>query len=199
MRRNEQRQSERGGALKVILMVIGGLVVLVIVAVFVAVWAVKHYVRVEVDRSGDAKRVAVRTPIGDIEVQKADEVAGQLKLPVYPGAEADEEGASVRLRGRLWKEEGGLDVVAAEFRTDAPLDDVDAWYGKELGTDFTRRQGRIEGGSHDGDDWKIRVEPGGSDVVYSQEQEGRLRGVVLRREGSRVKIALFDVSEARHQ
>lgn len=30
-------------------------------------------------------------------------------------------------------------------------------------------------------------------------QEGRLRGLVLRREGSRVKIALFDVSEARQQ
>lgn len=199
MRRKQQKPSERGGALQVILAVIGAVVVLVIVAVFVAVWAVRNYVRVEVERSGDAKRVAVRTPIGDIEVQKAAEVAAQLKLPVYPEAEAGEEGASVRLRGRLWGEEGGLDVVAAEFHTDASFDDVDAWYGKELGADFTRRQGRIEGGRHGEDDWKVRVEPGGTDVLYSQEHEGRLRGVVLRREGSHVKIALFDVSEARHQ
>jgi len=195
MTRNQPNQGERGGALQVILAVIGALVVLVIVAVFVAVWAVRHYVRVEVERSGDTKRVAVRTPIGDLEVRKAEDIAGQLKLPVYPGAEADDEGASVRLRGRLWQEEGGLDVVAAEFRTDASFEDVDAWYEKELGANFTRRQGRIEGG----DDWKIRVEPGGNDVVYSQEEEGRLRGAVLRREDSRVKIALFDVSEARHQ
>lgn len=201
MRRIRRKHSERGGALQVILAVIGGLVVLAVLAVLVGLWAVKHYVQVEVDRSGDTKRVAVRTPIGDIEVQKAEEIAAQLKLPVYPGAEPADEGASVRLRGRLWAKEGGIDVVAAEFRTGDPFDDVDAWYGKELGAQFTRKKGRIVGGDDRGDDhgWRLRVEPGGNDVVYSQEREGRLRGVVLKRHHGDVKIGLFDVAEARRQ
>lgn len=199
MSRIQRKHNERGGALQVSLAIIGGLVVLAVLAVLVGLWAVKHYVQVEVERSGDTKRVTVRTPIGDIEVQKAEDVAAQLKLPVYPGAEPADQGASVRLRGRLGEKEGGLDVLAAEFRTGDPFDDVDAWYGKELGAEFTRKKGRIVGGDDRGDDrkWRIQVEPGGNDVVYSQEREGRLRGVVLKRHHGEVKIGLFDVLEAR--
>jgi hypothetical protein len=198
MRRDQQKPGERGGALQIILAIIGALVVLTIVAV----WAVRHYVRVEVERSGDTKRVAVRTPIGDIEVQKATEVAGQLGLPIYPGAEAGEEGASVRLQGRLWEEEGGLEVVAAQFRVDAPFDDVDAWYRQQLSPEFKREKGRMIGGRKDRRDdqgWKITIEPGGEDVIFTREQEGRLRGVALGREAGDTTIGLFEITEARHQ
>lgn len=189
-------RGERGGAGQVILIIIGGLVLLAVLAVLVGLWAVKQYVQVEVSRSGGAKRVSIRTPVGDLEIRKAEDVAAELKLPIYPGAVSDDESASVRLRGRLWEEEGGLDVVAASFRTSDDFDQVDAWYQKQLGPDFTREKGHIRGGDHRGgdSDWKIRVEPGGDDVLYSRQREGGVRGVALRRRFGHVRIGLFEVS-----
>lgn len=134
-------------------------------------------------------------------MRKAEDVASELKLPIYPGAVSDDDSASVRLRGRLWGKEGGLDVVAAEFRTDDAFDTVDAWYQKQLGPEFTREKGHIRGGDRRGgdSDWKIRVEPGGDDVLFSHQREGRLRGVALKREFGRIKIGLFEITEARGQ
>lgn len=201
MIRFQRSHPERGGAWQVILAIIGGLVVLCLLAVVIAVWAVKNLVKVEVERAGDAKRVEIHTPIGDLEIRKAEDVASELHLPVYPGAVPDEEGASIRLRGRLWKEEGGLDVVAAKFRSDDPFDQVDAWYRERLGSEFVRQQGKIDIRGEPGEEhgWQVRVEPDGDDVVYSREREGRLHGVSLSHEREQVKIGLFEIREARHQ
>lgn len=188
-------QGERGSALQVILAVLGGLLVLVVIVVLVVVWAVRHYVQVEVQRSGDVERVHIRTPVGDLDVVKATDVARRLRLPIYPGAEPEDESGSVRLRGRLWDEEGGLDITAATFRTTDSLTKVDAWYRERLGPDFERRKGKISGGDRD---WKIRVEPGGDDILYSREREGHVRCVALKREDGDVKITLCEIAEARH-
>lgn len=197
-----RRNSERGGALKVILAIIGGLILVCLLAAVVAVWAVRHYVKVEVERAGDVEKVQIRTPIGDLEVSKAEDAAKELRLPVYPGAEAGDDSGSVRLRGRLWEDEGGLNIVAAEFRTGADFDDVDAWYRQQLGPDFTRQKGRIGGRDEDERDdsrWKSIVKPGGDDVIYSREQEGRLRGVALGHEAGDTTIGLFEITQARRQ
>lgn len=192
---------EQGGTLQVILAIIGGLVLFCLVAVLAGLWAVKRLVQVEVTRSGGTERVEIRTPIGDLEVRQAQDIAEELKLPIYPGAEPEEESASVRLRGRLWLEEGGLDVSAAKFTTEAEFDTVDAWYRENLGAEFTREKGKIEGGDdrHDGNGWKIRVEPGGDDVLFSRQREGRARGVALGREAGHTTIMLFEVYSARRQ
>lgn len=197
-------RGQQGGALQVVLAIIGGLVVLCLLAVLVGLWWVKQYVQVEVERKGDVKRVEIRTPIGDLEVRKAEDVASQLKLPVYSGATPEEEGASVRLRGRLGDEEGGLDIAVAKFRTGDPFERVDAWYGEQLGPDFKREQGRIVGTNRRGDihapgEWEIRVEPGGDDVLYTQERQRGARCVVLKHEWDKVKITLFEIWEARPQ
>lgn len=197
-----RREPERGSALKIILAIIGGLVVLCLLAVVVAVWVVRNYVRVEVERSGDVKKVEIHTPVGDVEVEKAADVAEKLHLPVYPGATATEDSASVRLRGRLWDEEGGLDVMAAHFRSDDGMDKVDAWYRSQLGSEYQRQRGRIEGGDWEGPHeggLKVRVEPGGNDIVYSQETDGRTRGVALKSRLSGTEIVLFQLREAARQ
>lgn len=165
-----------------------------------AVWAVNRYVKIEVDRSGESKRVAVHTPIGEFVVEKSADAAAKLKLPVYPGAEPEKESVSVRLWGRIEDEEGGLNITAASFRTGDGLEKVDAWYRAQLGSEFTRETGRIVGGERgDEGDWVIRVEPGGDDVLYKHETEGGVRGVGLKHELGRVKIFVFDLKEARHQ
>jgi hypothetical protein len=196
------RDSERGGALKIVLAIIAGLIVVCVLAAVVAVWAVRHYVKVDVERSGDVEKVQIRTPIGELEVSKAEDAAKELRLPVYPGAVAGGESASLSFRGRLWQEEGGMNIAAAEFRTEADFDDVDAWYREQLGADFIRQKGRIGGGDDDERDdsrWEGIVEPGGNDVIYTREQEGRLRGVALGREAGDTTIGLFEIAAARRQ
>lgn len=193
---------QRGGAVQNILLVLGILILLGILAILAGLWAVRQYVRVEVERSGPAKSVSIRTPIGDLEVRKAEDIAEQLKLPIYPGATAGEEGGAVRLRGRLWEEEGGLDVIAAQFHTGDDFDAVDAWYKQQLGPGYSRETGKIVGGDYGkGKDGEllVRVEPGGHDVLYKQERSGGVRGVALNRAPGRVIIHLFEVSEAQQQ
>ena len=196
--KNTERIQERGGTLQVILAIIGGLLVLSVLVTMVTLWALHHYMQIDVQRSGGAKEVSIRTPVGSIEVRKAADVVQQLKLPVYPGATPEDESASVRLRGRLGEAEGGLDIVAAKFTTSDDFDKVDAWYRQQLGPEFTREKGRIKG-TEGSSDWKITVEPGGDDVLYSQSREGRVRGVVLKHQWTRHEIALFDVAQTSHQ
>ena len=194
------RQSEHGGALQVVLIVLGAIVLIVALVVLAAVVMVNRFVKVEVDRGEEGKRVAVHTPFGEFVAEKSEDAAKKLKLPVYPGAEPDEEAVSLKLWGRVEEEEGGLNMVAASFRTRDPFDQVDAWYREQLGPDFTRETGRIRGGERrDGGEWIIRVEPGGSDVLYKFERQGRVRAVGLSREFERVKIGLFELVEARAQ
>lgn len=191
---------QRGGAAQNFLLVLGILILLGILAVLAGLWAVREFVRVEVERTGPAKSVSIRTPIGDLEVRKAEDVAEQLKLPIYPGAVPEEDSASVRLRGRLWEEEGGLDIVAAKFVSDHEFNSVEGWYRAQLGPDFKRETGRLGGAkTKTGTDWKIRVEPGGDDVIFTQEREDRLRGVGLGRDAGKVTIALFQITEASRQ
>jgi len=194
------RQSEHGGALQVVLIVLGVIVLIVALVVLAAVVMVNRFVKVEVDRGEEGKRVAVHTPFGEFVAEKSEDAAKKLKLPVYPGAEPDEEAVSLKLWGRVEEEEGGLNMVAASFRTRDPFDQVDAWYKQQLGPDFTRETGHIRGGERrDGGEWIIRVEPGGSDVLYKFERQGRVRAVGLSREFERVKIGLFELVEARAQ
>jgi len=193
---------QRGGAGQNVLLALGILILLGILAVLAGLWAVRQYVRVEVERAGPAKTVSIRTPIGDLEVRKAEDVAEQLKLPIYPGAVSDEESASVRLRGRLWEEEGGLDIVAGRFRSTDDFDTIDAWYGKQLGPAYKRETGHVKISARrpgDSDDMVVRVEPGGHDVLYTQERSGGVRGVGLKQVPGKVLIHVFEVSEAQRQ
>ena len=193
-------QGERGGALQVVLIVLGAIVLIVALVVLAAVVMVNRFVKVEVNRGEESKRVAVHTPFGEFVAEKSEDAAKKLKLPVYPGAEPDEQAVSLKLWGRVEEEEGGLNMVAASFRSRDPFDQVDAWYREQLGPDFTRETGHIRGGERKrGGEWEIQVEPGGSDVLYKFERQGRVRAVGLSREFERVKIGLFELVEARAQ
>lgn len=202
MKNNPNAIRQRGGAAQNVLLVLGILVLLGILAILAGLWAVREFVRVEVERTGPAKSVSIRTPIGDLEVRKAEDVAEQLKLPIYPGAAADEESASVRLRGRLWEEEGGLEVIAGRFRSTDDFDTIDSWYGQQLGPAYKRETGHVHIGARrpgDADEMVVRVEPGGHDVLYTQERSGGVRGVGLKRVPGKVLIHVFEVSKATQQ
>src|SRR3989304_3867218 len=84
-------QGERGGALQVVLIVLGAIVLIVALVVLAAVVMVNRFVKVEVNRGEEGKRVAGHTPFGEFVAEKSEDAAKKLKLPVYPGAEPEEE------------------------------------------------------------------------------------------------------------
>ncbi|MBI2956390.1 MAG: hypothetical protein HYY26_03660 [Acidobacteria bacterium] len=195
-----RRGGERGDALKVILIILATLVLLTLLLVSVVLWVLRHYVRVEVDPTSGRERVEISTPIGGVTIEKAEDVARRLKLPVYPGAEATEESVSMQLWGEVADEAGGLDIAAAKFRSSEPLDSVDTWYRGQLGPEFKREVGRVAGttGRRGDHPWRLRVERG-EGVLFSHEEGGRLRCVILQPRLGRTEIALLELREARHQ
>lgn len=199
MNGSRREDSERGGALKVILIILGGILLLVMVAVAAAVWAVKRYAQVAVQESAGGKRVEIFTPFGELKIDKADAIAAQLKLPLYPGARPKAESASVKLRGRAGDEEGGLDITVAEFLTSDSLQQVDAYYRQQLGPDYKREEGRIVTTVEKKERWRTRINIDAEGVCYTKETEGRVRGVALEPGGSEVKITLFEIWEAQQQ
>lgn len=193
------QQGERGGALKIVLLVLGGVLLPVIVAVATAVWAVKRYAQLNVHSTADSKHVEISTPFGELRVDKAEDVAGRLKFPVYPGAQARGDSASVKLHGRAGEEEGGLDITVAEFLTSDSLQQVDAFYRKQLGSDYKREEGRVDATVEKKERWRTRINVETNGVSYTKETEGRVRGVAFEPQGAEVKIALFEIWEAQRQ
>ncbi len=193
----ESRRSERGSTLQVVLAIIGGVIALCVLCVLVTLWAVQRYVHIEVDDSGGGKRVEISTPFGGITVEKAEDAARDLKLPVYPDARPDDDSASVRLWGEIGDERGALDITVAKFHTGDSLEQVDQFYREQLGAEFKRQEGRISVRAFK--HWKghTRVEFDG--VLFADESATRMRGVGLEPKSSGVEITLFDVREESEQ
>ncbi|MFQ5817259.1 MAG: hypothetical protein ACE5H2_04785 [Terriglobia bacterium] len=190
---------QKGSTLTTVLAIIGGLVAACVVVTAMALWFVSRYVNVDVRSSGSEKLVEIETPFGGLKVRKADAVARELNLPVYPGAWPTDDSASVEFWVGVQDKEGGFDLTVAQYRTDDPLDKVDAWYREQLGPEFKREPGRIDIDIEEGK-WRRRVHARGDGVAFIHERGNRVRGVALERKwGDRVKIALFDVWKATGQ
>ena len=189
-------QPERGGALKVILLILGGLILLAVVAVLFGLHLLREYVRVDLDKGAGSEKVAVRTPVGDFSVEKAEDAARRIHLPLYPGASATKDAVSMKVRADMDKEPGGFTLTVAKFYSTDSMDKIDTWYGKQLGSEFVREKGRVVDHDPDesGDKWAVpKLEPGGEDVVYKQERKDHLRLVALQRKGGQVDITLLEL------
>jgi hypothetical protein len=108
-------------ALKVVLIIVGIVAVLGVLGLasagFVA-WRIAHHTRVH--QEGD--NVKVETPFGNVETTKdPDEVAGNLGVDLYPGAE-------IRKNGAASTSFGPIHTVAVTADTDDPVDRVSAFY-----------------------------------------------------------------------
>ncbi len=193
----KRQASERGGALGTILAIIGGLVLACVVVALVTLWIISRHMRIDVRDTARGTRVEIDTPFGGLKVRAAEDVAAELRLPVYPGARPTDKSASVELWGGRGEREEGLDLVVAQFRTPDSLEEVDTWYRKQLGSEFLRKTGReLERRSRR---WPRRMHVAGEGVVYIHEGDGRVRGVALEPKFGKVEITMFDIWEARGQ
>jgi hypothetical protein len=109
------------GALKIILIVVGAIVVLGMIGLaslgFVA-YRVAHHSHVR--QEGD--HVSVETPFGSVETTKdPEQVASNLGVDIYPGAEILKEGASSASFG-------GIHTVAASFESSDSAEKVSDFY-----------------------------------------------------------------------
>ena len=142
---------------------------------------------VQVIHTGDT--VTVRTPAGEVKVTKGGDDTG---LPEYPGARLTEPGATVGIEAPNGEE---ASVIVAKYRTDDPLDQVDAWYKERLGPDFDR-----EGpGKMDRKKTIFGTEIRSTDIAYLDDKEEIKKVVALRRSGAGTEIILIRIAQSEPQ
>lgn len=108
-------------AVKTILIVIGAIILIGVVGIatlaFVGLRVARH---TRVTQQGD--RVKVETPFGTAETSKdPEQVAKDLGVEIYPGADAQKEGSSMATFGRVR-------TVSAAFQSSDPVEKVCAFY-----------------------------------------------------------------------
>jgi hypothetical protein len=119
-----------GGALKIILIVVGVIVVLGILGVGITIFTVArmaHHI-VQVDGSGKDEKVTLRTPGGTF-TANADKsyTAAQLGIDIYPGATPG--------KGSLSMDLPTGSMITGVFLTSDPKDKVVDYYKAKFGSD----------------------------------------------------------------
>jgi hypothetical protein len=114
-----------GGALKVILLVLGGLALLFVVVFALAVGGA-YYVAKRSHVEQGPQGAKVETPFGTVETTNEDsaKIAEKMGAEVYPGAKALPGGASVTL--------GGMHTASVMFESDDPPEKVEEFYRKQF-------------------------------------------------------------------
>jgi hypothetical protein len=108
-------------ALKTILIVVGIIMLIGVLGITAVSFVAYHFAkRSHLTQEGD--HVKVETPFGTAETSKdPEEAAKDLALDIYPGAEAQKEGASTATIG-------SVRTVSVSFDSDDPVDKVCTFY-----------------------------------------------------------------------
>jgi hypothetical protein len=132
--------AKSGGALKVILIVLGVIMVLCVAAGIGGIIFVRHVVKkasVHTDSKGNTS--ATIPGLGSVQTLKdSREVAEKMGVDVYPGAEVvDNQATSMTI--------GGMTTAHAMFTSDASVDDVFSFYKQKYpDANVTSEQGNDE-------------------------------------------------------
>ena len=115
----------RSSAVRTVLIIVGVVMLVGILGVASLSFVAYHFVkRSRVMQEGD--HVKVETPFGTAETSKdPDEAAKELGLDIYPGADAQNEGASVAAFG-------GMRTVTVSFESEDSVDKVCAFYKEKF-------------------------------------------------------------------
>ena len=107
-------------ALKTVLIVVGAVIVIGVIGLGALTFVGIHIARSRRHDEGD--RVKVETPFGTVESTKdPDQVAKNLGIDIYPGAEVQKDGASSAAFGNMR-------TVSANFESSDSVDKVCAFY-----------------------------------------------------------------------
>ncbi len=176
---------------RALLWVLGIVVALVVVFVGGGLYIASRIVRnVTVGPNGN---VQVSTPAGEISVKKT--TVDTTGLPVFPGATLQPKGAQVQFEPSK-EEGGGVGVNVASYVTSASLNEVAAWYRKNLDPSFEERHGDRVGSTDFG---VIQMGHPSIAFVSKNEAHDRARIIALKPEGDQTKIALVRVGKQEPQ
>ena len=114
-----------GGALKVILLVLGGLALLFVVVIAIVVGGA-YYVAKQSHVEQGPEGAKVETPFGTVEATKddAEKIAAKMGIEVYPGARALPGAASVTM--------GSMHSATAMYESDDSAEKVAEFYRKQF-------------------------------------------------------------------
>jgi len=161
-----QRPPARGGALKLVLIVMAIAVGFGVIGIAAATYiAVKfaHHSRIE-EKGG---RTSIQTPLGSMQTSKDPaEIASRLGVPIYPGAKVADEGAMVNMPG--------AHVASGVFTTDDDPQKVFDFYRERLPQANVKRQNA-----------------GGGEIVLTSGH--RVLTIKVRPEGSGSRIEIANV------
>src|SRR5712692_2649751 len=152
--------------------VIGGLLILVLVAGVLAVWLVNRYVVFAIEEGKGQRSVLVRTPVGFFPWGLSKVGPSTLWAVVYPGSEWYEQNDSHFYHGTPGNEEKTAQLTVLRFRIKLPLAQADDWYRQRLGEKFTRSKGWFVSTNEEGGREWIRQVRNDSDpeaLVYRQQ------------------------------
>lgn len=142
-------QQKSGGALKVLLVIAGVIVVLIVLAIggFMYVgWRASRAIRDNIsvkEGPGGKAEVSIKTPGGQIKLDTKSEISEEkLGVPIYPGAKAEEGSGSFSITGE--GEKGGT-FGGASFTTTDSVDKVAEFYKSRLGNRVSAFDSTSEG------------------------------------------------------
>ncbi len=178
--------------LKVLLGLLAGGVVLLLLVAVVGVYVVRRTVHISESPSGES--VQIQSPIGSLSVQKEppEAVLARLGIPAYPGARPDKDAAQLSFD---FGEEGAK-LTVVKLETPDPLDKVDAFYRKELGSGFKRETKKGIEDIHRRGHFVIKAKDA---ILYSDQKDAKKTFVALEKEGLGTKISVVKVTEREAQ
>jgi hypothetical protein len=165
--------------------VAGGIVLMIIFGLALAGMFL-HRVHLQ----SSSKNVDLQTPVGEFKLNT--DGSRHTGLPVYPGAElSDKKDGNANVELSL--DDAGVGLAVETYTTDASLDDVSAWYQKQLGPSFKRETPKESGAPHHANvDSK-------ADLAYVDDKGNGARVVALTRQDDGVKINLVRVGKREAQ
>ena len=165
--------------------VAAGIIVMFLCGLMVAGLFIRH---LRFHSSG--AKVAIETPVASISVNGDNPHASGLEI--YPGAtpSSHNKNASIELSAN----DSSVGIATEEYQTKDPIDFVQAWYKKHLGSDF-----RLETGDEKTAHAKGSVSLNDSDVAFVDDRHNGARVVALKKIPSGTQITLVRVGKKETQ
>jgi hypothetical protein len=159
-----------------------GLVVTGVVILGAGAWFVTRYLVQSIEVNRAASTVEINTPAGSLKAAK-DESADP-GLPIYPGAKVAQSGGTVELST---PGEDAVNLTAAHYRTNDPIEKIDAWYREHLNADFKREGPGVMVQKKNISGVIVKSE----DIAYISEKDDLVLVVALQKRFNGVEIALL--------
>jgi hypothetical protein len=162
-----------------------GIIVMFLCGLMVAGLFIRH---LKIHSSGN--KVAIETPVASLSVNGDNPHATGLQI--YPGAVSspNNKNASIDLSAN----DSSVGIATEEYQTKDPMDFVQAWYKKHLGSDF-----RFETNDEILAHVKGSVSLNDSDVAFVDDRHNGARIVALKKISSGTQITLVRVGKKETQ